>query len=458
MTLSKTLSLLIVVSMLPDTQRVVITGLGVVSPLGRDLETFWKNLIGQKIGISRLDCLPEDSQTVRYGGQAKCFTGEIADFGPLDKGLQRAIKKNQKVMCREIEMGVAACQMALAHSGLSDPASRDPERTGIVYGSDYILTRPEEYADGVRACFDDLGRFQMGSWPGTGRLKVNPLWLLKYLPNMPASHVAIYNDLRGPSNSVTIREASSAASIAEAVATIRRGSADVMIAGATGSRLEPLRALHFATSEQLASESDLQTISQPFGRNRSGAVLGEGAGAMVLESLERARGRGAKIWGEVIGGVGSAVCGELQGRPQHGVRQVTSNLLRGILAKAERSGIALKKGNWHLHACGKSEIEHDREEALGIADVLGGDCPSVTSAKAYFGNLGAGSAAVEIVGSCLALEHEQLFPLNCHDALDPLCPILPAQSGDSPREAFVSLAYSRQGQGAAVLVRKVVSA
>jgi 3-oxoacyl-[acyl-carrier-protein] synthase II len=93
-------------------------------------------------------------------------------------------------------------------------------------------------------------------WPQTGRPQVNPLWLLKYLPNMPASHVAIYNDLRGPSNSVTIREASSAASIVEAVSAIRRGAADVMIAGATGSRMEPLRALNFMSTEPMASHRD----------------------------------------------------------------------------------------------------------------------------------------------------------------------------------------------------------
>ena len=234
-------------------RRVVITGMGVVCPIGRDLDTFWKNLVEQKTGISALDCLPESGLGLNYGGQAKCFTGDIENFGTLDKSLQRAIKKNQKVMCREIELGVAACQMALHHSGLAAPESRNPERTGIVYGSDYILTRPEEFADGVDACFDAAKHFELRRWPTEGRPKVNPLWLLKYLPNMPASHVAIYNDLRGPSNSVTIREASSSASIAEAVATIRRGASDVMLAGATGSRLEPLRALHFAVSEDRKS-------------------------------------------------------------------------------------------------------------------------------------------------------------------------------------------------------------
>ncbi len=101
-----------------------------------------------------------------------------------------------EVMCREIELGVAACQKAIHHSGLTE-SQRDPERTGIVYGCDYILSRPEDFADGVQACLDENGEYHLNRWPLYGMDKLNPLWLLKYLPNMPASHVAIYNDLRG---------------------------------------------------------------------------------------------------------------------------------------------------------------------------------------------------------------------------------------------------------------------
>lgn len=441
------------------TRRVVITGLGVVSPIGRDLDTFWKNLVDEKTGISSLDCLPQSGLNLPFGGQAKCFTGDIDNFGPLEKSLQRAIKKNQKVMCREIEMGVAACQMALSHSGLAAPESRKPERTGIVYGCDHILTRPEEFSDGVLACFDSNRIFQMRLWPTVGRPKVNPLWLLKYLPNMPASHVAIYNDLRGPSNSITIREASSAASIAEAVATIRRGAADVMLAGATGSRLEPLRALHFAASEKLANPRSMPgEMSRPFDSARDGSVLGEGAGALVLESLENAVARGATIWGEVIGGVGSAVGSVSAGKARDFVRIATKNVVSGLIAKGRAAGVQLNVDNCHVHACGKSEVEADRSEANGIHDGLGKEQIPVTAAKSYFGNLGAGSAAVEIVASCLALHHQKVIPLlNC-GALDQDCPIKTADKSTGPGGAFISLSYTAQGQSSGVLIRRVLSA
>jgi 3-oxoacyl-[acyl-carrier-protein] synthase II len=437
--------------------RVVITGLGVVSPIGRELGPFWENLANQKSGIGPLTSLPLETLPCKFGGQASCFTGEIGEFGPLDKNLQRAIKKNQKVMCREIEMGVAACQLALYHSGLASPELRDPDRFGIVFGSDYIITRPEEYADGIGACRDASSQFQMPSWPQTGRPQVNPLWLLKYLPNMPASHVAIYNDLRGPSNSVTIREASSAASIVEAVSAIRRGAADVMIAGATGSRMEPLRALNFMSTEPMASHRENPAeMARPYDVDRDGNLVGEGAGALVLESMERASARGAKIWGEIIGGASSAVgdiTGQNAGRDH--IRTAIKNVTRSLLDQAARSGVDLSPGRWHLHGCGKSDVQGDASEASGIRDALGNLDVPVTAAKSYFGNLGAGSGAVEIIASLLALEHQQLFPVLNTKSVDPRCPIRVAKSSDSPGRAFAHVAYSTQGQACGVFVRSV---
>ena len=438
-------------------QRVVITGLGVISPLGRQLDSFWDNLANQTSGIGPLTSLPLDVIPCKFGGQASCFTGEISEFGPLEKNLQRAIKKNQKVMCREIEMGVAACQLALNDSGLADPQVRDPDRFGIVFGSDYIITRPEEFSDGIAACRDQSNEFQMPNWPQIGRPQVNPLWLLKYLPNMPASHVAIYNDLRGPSNSVTIREASSAASIVEAVSAIRRGAADVMIAGATGSRMEPLRALNFMSTEPMASNRENPAeMARPYDIDRDGNLVGEGAGALVLESLDHAVARGAKIWGEVVGGASSAVgdiTGTHSGRDH--IRTAIKNISRTLLDQATRAGVDLSAGQWHFHGCGKSDVQGDASEAAGIHDALGEIDAPVTAAKSYFGNLGAGSGAVEIIASLLALEHQQLFPVLNTKKVDPRCPIRVAKSSDPPGNAFAHVAYSKQGQACGVFIRRI---
>ena len=431
-------------------ERIVITGLGVISPLGISLQSFWESLQNRRSGIRELRLVPGGAVDVRYGAEAWDFTGDIEQFGPLEKPLQRSIKKSQKLMCREIEMGVAACQLALGDAGLST-ANLDPDRSGITYGCDYILTRPEEFADGIRACKDDEGDLHREDWPTVGREQVNPLWLLKFLPNMPASHVAIFNDLRGPSNSITVREASNALCFGEAASAIRRGAADVMIVGATGSRVEPLRLLHVRGQEPLASDrSDPTEMSRPFAADRDGIVLGEGAAGFVLESLSHAQARGARIYAELIATSSSAV-GAAPGRDH--MRIATENILRGVMEKA---GDRLPK-DYHIHAAGRGDVEADRAEAAAIHAVTEGDgSVPVVAAKSYFGNLGAGSAAVELAASCLALQHGELFAtLNCTPR-DPQCDIAVSDQPQAAGSAAIHLACSPQGQAAAVAIAKLL--
>ncbi len=429
--------------------RVVITGLGVVSPLGRDLPTFHSALKNRVSGITEFTSLPLEGLPVKHGGQAKCFTGEIEEFGPLDKQLQRAIKKSQKVMCREIELGVAACQLALHHANLTSE-SRNPDRTGITYGCDYVLTRPEEFSDGMSTCIQGGNLELPETWPTIGMPKVNPLWLLKFLPNMPASHVAIFNDLRGPSNSLTVREASNALTIGEATAAIRRGSADVMIVGATGSRIEPLRYLHVSKQESIARDRNPPSaMPRPFESDRDGVVLGEGSAAFVLESLDNALRRGATIYAEVIATSSSAVGPSTSG--DH-IRLATKNVLGKLL---DQSKSVLSKDSWHLHASGRGDPKHDISEALGIRDCLGNAMtPPIVAAKSYFGGLGAGGAAVEVVASCLAMLDGELFPTLNQDKPDPLCPIRVSSEPTAAGSAFIHLAYSPQGQASGVCIAK----
>lgn len=427
--------------------RVVITGLGVVSPIGCDLDTIWKFLSEGRSGIRPITSLPMQSMPFQSGGECVEFTGAIEDYGVLDKQLQRAIKKNSKVMCREIEMGVAAAQKALLHSGLS-AETRDPDRCGVLFGSDYILTRPEEYADGVDHCRDEAGEFHVERWPTDGLPKVNPLWLLKYLPNMPNSHVAIFNDLRGPNNAITVREASMNLSVAEAAAIIERGQADAMLVGATGSRIHPLRTAHVRLTENVASERTVPSeMARPFDISRDGMVVGEGAGALMLESYEHATARGAKIWGELVG------CGASMVGPRSG-RDSLRMAVAGALGAALRLGRQRLGSSWHVHAHGLSTPAADASEALGIADVIGefGPTVSVTSAKSYFGNLGAGAAAVELVCSLLALEHKQLFPIN--NLQSPCSEVTwrPARAGEDPGSGFAHVSFTLQGQASSLVI------
>ena len=427
--------------------RVVITGLGVVSPIGCDLFTVWKNLSEGRSGIRPITSLPMQSLPFQSGGECVDFTGEIEDYGVLDKQLQRAIKKNSKVMCREIEMGVAAAQKALLHSGLSAEI-RNPDRCGVLFGSDYILTRPEEFADGVDNCRDEAREFHVERWPTDGLPKVNPLWLLKYLPNMPNSHVAIFNDLRGPNNAITVREASMNLSVSEAAAIIERGQADAMLVGATGSRIHPLRTAHVTLIERMAIErKEPGEMARPFDVSRDGMVVGEGAGALMLESYEHATARGAKIWGELLGH-GASMVGPRDGRDS----------LRMAVAAALRTAIQTGRQRlgkcWHVHAHGLSTPAADASEALGIADVIGefGEGVSVTSAKSYFGNLGAGASAVELVCSLLALEHKQLFPIRNLKSPCVEATWRPATAGEDPGSGFAHVSFTLQGQASCLAI------
>jgi len=432
------------------TDRVVITGLGIVSPLGCEPDALWANIQAGRSGIAPLSALPASALPVHFGAEVREFTGAIEDYGVLDSGLKRAIKKNMKVMCREIEMGVAASQKALAHSRLP-LGTHNPDRIGVLFGCDYILTRPEEYADGVQNCRDEAGRFLIERWPTHGLPKVNPLWLLKYLPNMPNSHVAIYNDLRGPNNSLTVREASMSLAVTESADIIRRGQADAMLVGATGTRIHPLRTMHTVLVEQLATnvEADPASMARPFDATSDGMVLGEGAGALVLESYAHAQARGAQVWGEILGG-GSAMVG-----PQ-GNRDYIQMAVGLAMKKALDQAATRLPESWHVHAHGLSVPEHDASEAAAIAGELarrGVDAP-VVAAKSYFGNLGAGSGAVEMVLSMLAMQHDRLFPMRNLKQLRSQATWRPGTAADSAGAACVHISYTTQGQASCLVIGK----
>ncbi len=350
-------------------------------------------------------------------------------------------------MCREIEMGVAVAQLALHDAGL-DSQARDRDRTGVIYGCDYIMSLPEEFAAGIRKCIGEDGEFHFDKWGQHGKPEVNPLWLLKYLPNMPASHIAIYNDLRGPNNSITVREASAAAALAEAYSTILRGHADALVVGSTGSRIHPLRTLHAAMQEKLATEcEDPTTMSRPFDQTRDGSVLGEGAAALICESLEHAEGRGATIIGEVVGYASSAVGPSSE---SNHIQIAVANVLRGALGEVDPRSIG------HIHAHGLGTPKSDQQEAMAIEAVFGepGIQPPVTTAKGHIGNLGAGGGMVETVASLKALGGD-LFPIRNLANLDEHCPINACTEDGVPAgEDFINLNVTPQGQASAVRIRR----
>ncbi len=434
----------------PDERRVVITGLGVISPLGNSPEAVWDHLSTQKSGVRPIQLFPAEAFPANYAGEARDFTGHINDFGPLEKNQKRAIGKGLKTVCREAQMGIAAAQLALQHAGI-EQGKFEPERTGAVFGSDYMTTMPEEFIDSCKRCIDEEGKFDYSRWASEGMKGLDPLWLLRYLPNMPAAHLSMYNDLRGPNNSITEREASSNLAIGEAARIIARGHADCMVAGSTGTWVHPMKTMHAHLQFDMA-DGDVgpEQACRPFDLHRRGSVVGEGAAALVLENLATAKARNAQIIGEVLGSASSQVANRDFVADR---RAALKNVMIAALRDAELSPADLG----HINAHGLGTISGDVEESRAIRDVFAdhADRIPVVAAKSYFGNLGAGSGAVEAVTSVLALMRGALFPILNLENPDPACNIRGVREfGESPGDSFLNVNVNLQGQAASVLIAR----
>jgi 3-oxoacyl-[acyl-carrier-protein] synthase II len=423
--------------------------MGLISPLGNDKEALWDALVNGRSGVARFSLVPPETMPVPFGAEARDFQGSIDDFGPLAKEQTKAIRKALKVMCRECQMGVAAAQRALTDAGLT-PGRFDPDRVGIEFGTDHMVTMPEEFSDGILKCLDADSQFDFLRWATDGMPKMNPLWLLKYLPNMPASHLAIFNDLRGPNNSLTLREAAANVAVGEARQIILRDQADMMVVGATGTRIQPIKAIHARQQEELAQgDGDPAEASRPFERDRTGMVLGEGAAAIVLEERASAEARGATIYAEVLAGTSSSVAG----RDRVAQRDLA---MKNVLEMALKSANVRPEDVGFVSAHGLSTRTADVEEARAINQVFGSRAQPVpvVAPKSHFGNLGAGSGMVELIAGVLALGHGRLFPVLNYQLPDPDCPVSVVTGGEDqgPGRCFANLSVTPQGQASAALL------
>ena len=256
--------------------------------------------------------------------------------------------------------------------------------------------------------------FSFPLWAEAIHEELHPLWLLKHLPNMTASHIAIAHDARGPNNSIVLGDVSGLLAVAEAATVIDRGWADVMLTGGTGCRLHPTALV--ARGDALLSHrsDDWSRASRPFDRDRDGLVNGEGAAAILLESREHAERRGARIRGRILGAASRC-------EPHARRTGLTGASLRlAIRAACVGAGLA-PEAVGHVNAHGVSTIEMDRAEAAAIRAELG-DVP-VTAPKSSFGHLGAGGGVVELAASVLGLQAGLVPPTLNYDTPDPSCPV-----------------------------------
>ncbi len=414
---------------------VVITGVGVVSPIGIGRDAFWGSLRAGRSGVRTIEAFVRSGMPIPFGG-------EIPDF---DGKQYVTPRKSLKVMCREIQTGFAAARLACQDARLESPAV-DPERWGVVLGADMFYGDPLETLDTYRACIRE-GKFDFTLYGPSAMSSIFPLWMLKYLPNMPACHIGISLDARGPTNSITLGEVSSLVAIIEACRVIERGAADVMVAGGTGSRLAPVNYL-FRDCRPFSHRADNPAAaSRPFDATRDGMVNGEGAAVFILENRAHAEARRATILARVLGY--SNTC-----EPRPASVPPRGAAIRASIAGALRRARLTPGDLGHVNAHGLSDCEHDVVEAQAIRESL--DDVPVTAPKSFFGNLGAAGGATEMAASVLALGHGLIPATLNYDRPDPRCPVNVVCSSPAPlgKPTALVLSQASYGQAVAVLIGK----
>jgi 3-oxoacyl-[acyl-carrier-protein] synthase II len=413
--------------------EIVITGMGIVSPIGIGKEPFWAALVEGRGGIRSLPLFDDPAMPQPFGGV-------VADFDPKQYVRPR---KSLKVMSREIQLGFAAVDLAHADAGLCEGAV-DPERLGVLLGADMIFCDLDELAGAFHHCVVD-GRFEFSRWGQAFAADLFPLWLLKYLPNMPACHVGIAQDARGPNNTITMGDVSTLSAVIEATRVLRRGQADVLLTGGVGRRVNPALWGRSQVLGQSQRNDNPAAASRPFDAQRDGVVNSEGAGALVLETSKSAEARGAAVLARILG-CAAAFEPHRLGQPLQGtaIRRAISDAMDNAALKPADIGFVV--------AHGLSAVEGDRLEAQAIRATLG-EVP-VTAPKSYFGCLGAASGSLETALSILAFQHGQIPPTLNYDHPDPQCPVNIVHGHPLPlsRPTALILSYSSNGQAAALVL------
>jgi 3-oxoacyl-[acyl-carrier-protein] synthase II len=373
-------------------RRVVITGMGVVSPVGSTVERFWNSLKEGRHGFSVIDVFDTSVYKARVGGQ-------IRDFDPL-AFLER---KEARRMDRFVQFAMAASQMAMTDSGL-DVQATGAFRVGTIIGSGVggLLTLHDEYEKIYKA---------------GNALRVSPLFIPMFIPNMAAGMVSMAHGTKGVNFSVASACATGAHSVGEAFRAIKYGHLDACIAGGTEAPLTPIAIGGFTNMTALSQNPDPDTICRPFDLERDGFVIAEGAGILVLESLELAQARGARIYAEIAGYGATADAYHITSPDPEGEGAGMSM----TLAMAE-AGVRPDQVDY-VNAHGTSTPLNDKYETVAIRRALGESATkvAVSSTKSMTGHLLGAAGAVEAMVTALALRDGILPPTIGYHTPDPEC-------------------------------------
>jgi 3-oxoacyl-[acyl-carrier-protein] synthase II len=424
--------------MAEKSRRAVFTGAGLISAIGSDAGTFWTSLIEGKSGIR-----PIQSNDV---SPLPCRIGAEADFDAR-KWVNKENRKSLKLMATAVQMGYAAANTAIASAGVIK-GSIDPTRIGMEFGCGMIATELEDIGRASRVCFDEAtGTVDLKKWGSIGLEEIQPTWMLKYLPNMPACHITITHDIQGPNNSITESEAASLIALGEAWRIIERDTADLFVVGGAESKFNPHSLARHAVYKTLplSIRNDEPTKAlRPFDIEADGTVLGEGSAVLILEQVDHATKRGANILGELVGYSGGF------DRTKSG-----RSLAKCIGRALKDAGITPGEID-HICANGCGIPDYDIWEAKAVEYAFEDGIPPVWAPKANFGFVGAAAGTMQVYASLLALQHGQLPPTLNHESPLPGCHIPVHVQGTRPVTKPYSLVINLTdlGQCAVAVLKK----
>jgi 3-oxoacyl-[acyl-carrier-protein] synthase II len=410
-------------SMLRLRRRVVITGMGAITPLGLTVADTWQGLVEGRSGIDHLTRIDASKYPTRIGGEVKGF--DPADY---------MNRKEARRMERFSQLAVAASKEALEDARLS-LEEMDPEEIGVLIGTAIGgLDATEEAVHNIMA----------------GR-RVSPFYLVTTVPNMAAFHVSHTYGLKGYNNTVTTACAAGLQAVGEATEVVRRGAAQIMIAGGTESSSSELGLAGFSAMRGLSTRNDdPQGASRPFDRDRDGFVCSEGCAMLILENLEHALARGAHIYAEILGYSATSDAYNLAAPdPEAG------GAARAIRWALEDAGIAAQDVDY-VNAHGTSTPLNDAMETLAIKKVFGDHAyhVPVSSTKSMIGHLFGGSGAMQVVVCALTIQKGIIHPTINYQTPDPDCDLdyVPNVARHAEVDVVLSNSFGLGGQDACLVV------
>ena len=390
--------------------RIVITGMGIVSPIGHDIETVWQAMLSGKSGAAPTTIFDASTMPTQ-------FSAEVKDFD-LSRFIQDTDKHSQGNRGSQFVVASAAQACAQAHIDTETQTPTDDldrTRLGVYLGAGEGSVDTDVFFESIARAWDPEARhMDWSTWAKVAFGQMKPWHELEQEPNMPVAHVAMLTGARGPTRSCLTACAASTQAVGEAMSILRSGDADVMIAGGAHSMIHPLGIMGFNRLTALSTRNDSPTTaSRPFSNSRDGFVIGEGAATLVLETLASAQKRGVPILAELVGYGSTADAFRVT--DMHDEARGAIAALNAALADAN----VAREDIDYINAHGTSTSENDSIETLAIKGVFGPDAGGtpVSSVKSTMGHLIGAAGAAELIACVMALRDNTLPPtMNLHDA------------------------------------------